>query len=218
MIAVTFALPSESRAFRARSQTFAGHVVILHTGVGAETCRARIEPFLDAHPLDFLISSGFAGGVEPSLGAGDLFLAANFSDPNLLHRAQALLPAATHTARLATVGRIVKSAGERAALAQQVEAAAVDMETACIAQACARRRIPLLSLRIISDTAATPFPAPPGVLFDLVRQKTDYLRLGGYLARHPAAIVRLIRFGRQIEASGETLANALEVLVAGRDP
>lgn len=226
MIAVTFALPNESRDFRRLLRDSQVRIALLHTGVGQKVCRERIEPFLDRQRYDFLISSGFAGGVDPSLGVGDLLLAENFSDPNLLGRAQALLtsvgrdsvePGATsfpiRAARLATVERIVESAAERAALAQKETAVAVDMETRWIAQACARRNIPLLSLRVISDTGAAPFPAPPGVLFDLVRQETDYLKLTGYLARNPSSVVRLIRFGRQIRAASENLAHALEILL-----
>ena len=81
MIAVTFALPSESSDFRRLLSERHHQVAILHTGVGERICCQRLEPFLDSQPFDFLISSGFAGGVEPSLGVGDLLLAENYSDP-----------------------------------------------------------------------------------------------------------------------------------------
>ena len=62
MIAVTFALPGESRDFR-RLLSHQGHeVAVLHTGVGEKICRSRLGPWLDAQPFDLLISSGFAGG------------------------------------------------------------------------------------------------------------------------------------------------------------
>ncbi len=211
MIAVTFALPSESSDFRRLLGDRHCEVAILHTGVGEKICRGRIEPFLDSQPFEFLISSGFAGGVEPSLGVGDLLLAENFSDPELLLRARDVLIA--RVAQLVTTDRVIATATERTQLARDEGAAAVDMETQCIAHACATRRIPMLSLRAISDTAAAPFPAPPEVLFDLARQRTDLRRLAGHFLLRPGAILRLARFARQIALARNRLAVALDELV-----
>ncbi|HEY1583630.1 MAG TPA: hypothetical protein VGF73_11090 [Chthoniobacterales bacterium] len=212
MIAVTFALPSESSDFRRLLGDRRHQIAIFHTGVGLAASRARIEPFLDSQRFSRLISSGFAGGIDPSLGVGDLLLAENFSDPELLERARATLIARVEN--LWTSDRVIDSAEERARLAREHSAAAVDMETAAIAYACAARRIPFLSLRAISDTAGAPFPAPPEVLFDLVRQRADRWRLSGHLLRHPAAVVRLIRFARQIALARRRLAVALDELIA----
>jgi adenosylhomocysteine nucleosidase len=211
MIAVTFALPSESSDFRRLLDERHGRLAILHTGVGAEACRRRIEPFLDSQRFDFLISSGFAGGVDPSLGVSDLVLAENFSDPELLARAREVL--ISQVARLVTADRIIESAAQREQFARQHDAAAVDMETEWIARACAARKIPLLSLRVISDTTAAPFPVPPAVLFDLERQKMNPARLAGHLLTHPRSIVRLIGFVRQVTAARHDLAAALAVLL-----
>ncbi len=226
MLAVTFALPNESSDFRRRLGRRQSEIAILHTDVGRKVCQERIEPFLDSQPFEFLISSGFAGGVDPSLGVGHLLLAQNFSDPALLARAQALLspvgrdsvepgqsPIAVQLARLATVDRIIENAAERERFAHEHNAAAVDMETGWIAQACAARKIPMLSLRVISDTTAAPFPAPPSVLFDLDRQKTDALKLTTYILRHPLGVVRLMRFARQIAVARANLATALDLFI-----
>jgi nucleoside phosphorylase len=211
MIAVTFALPTESSGFRRLLRNRPREVALLHTGVGAEVCRQRIGPFLDAQQFEFLISTGFAGGADPSLRVGDLLLAENFSDSALLARARDAIIA--RVARLVTGERIIESAGEREQFAREHEAAAVDMETKWIAQACAAQKIPLLSLRVISDTAAAPFPAPASVLFNLAEQKTERLALARYLARHPRGLVRLSRFARQIAVARASLTSALAVLV-----
>lgn len=211
MLAVTFALPNESSEFVRLLDGRNDQVTVFHTGVGEKTCRARIEPFLDSRPFDLLISSGFAGGTDPSLGVGDLFLAENFSDPQLLAKARALLVG--RVGRLVTAVRVIESENDRAAFARENGAAAVDMETEWIDRACAARNIPMLSLRAISDTAAAPFPLPPAVLFDLDRQKTDGFELATHLLRHPSRIVRLTRFARQIAAIRATLGRALYELV-----
>jgi len=212
MLAVTFALPEESREFVQLLRRREAPVTVFHTGVGEKACRARIEPFLDTRPFDLLISSGFAGGADSSLGVGDLFLAENFSDPQLLARAQDLL--VSHVGQLVTAPHVIQSAGERAQLMHETGAAAIDMETEWIAQACAKRKIPMLSLRVISDTAATPLPLPAEVLFDLERQKTDPLRVASHLLRHPVHVPGLIRFARQIAAVRATLGAAVYELVA----
>jgi len=212
MLAVTFALPEESREFVQLLRRREAPVTVFHTGVGEKACRARIEPFLDTRSFDLLISSGFAGGADPSLGVGDLFLAENFSDPQLLARAQDLL--VSRVGQLLTAPHVIESAGERAQLMHETGAAAIDMETEWIAQACAKRKIPMLSLRVISDTAAAPLPLPPEVLFDLDRQKTDPLRVASHLLRHPVHVPGLIRFARQIAAVRATLGAAVYELVA----
>ena len=211
MLAVTFALPDESREFVRLLGGRHREVIVFHTGVGEKVCRTRIEPFLDSQRFDLLISSGFAGGADPSLSVGDLFLAENFSDPQLLARAKAVI--VSRVGRLFTAARVVESESDRAQLAREKGAVAVDMETEWIAHACASRKIPMLSLRAISDTAAAPFPAPPAVLFDLAWQKTDAFKLATYLLRHPFRVVRLMRFARQIASARATLGTALYELV-----
>jgi adenosylhomocysteine nucleosidase len=210
MIAVTFALPRESSGFRRLLSGYDREIAILHTGVGGELCRKRIGPFLEAQRFDFVISSGFAGGVDPLLGVGDLLLANNFSDPKLLVQAQQAI--ISQVGKLVTIERVMESAAERAHFAREHGAAAVDMETKWIAQACAARNIRFLSLRVISDTAAAPLPLPAGVLFNLAAQKTEPLTLARYLARRPGAVVRLARFARQIAAVRANLTSALALL------
>ena len=104
---------------------------------------------------------------------------------------------------------IIESQADREKLAKQSGAAAVDMETAVIAKACAARNVPMISLRAISDTIAEPFPAPAKVLFDVEKQKTPAARLGFYLATHPWRIGPLKNFGARIGDARKALTNAL---------
>jgi hypothetical protein len=95
-------------------------------------------------------------------------------------------------------------------LNKRTGAAAVDMETETIAELCAAHELPMLSLRVISDAAEQPFPAPAHVLFDLAKQKTDFVRLGSYLVTHPNAVARLNAFRRRINVARKALADALD--------
>jgi nucleoside phosphorylase len=162
-----------------------------------------------------LISSGFAGGAREDLQVGDLILSENFSDRQLLLQAQRILTEhKTHTAKLFTSATIVDSIVERNKIAREHGAAAMDMETECIAQACVARGIRMLSLRVISDTPRKPFPAPPRALFDIERQRTNVTRLALYFLKHPMAVGRLIRFARQIARARESLTNAIVAVAA----
>lgn len=227
MIAVSFALPTESSdlvgLLRDRKSDEAEivwgkienkEVAIFHTGVGRKSCAARVDNFLRAQLPRILISSGFAGAASEDLQVGDLLLAENFSDPPLLFEAQRILTSShVRVGKLFTSLTIVDSIDERNEIAREHNAVAVDMETECIAQACAARQIRMLSLRTISDTPRQPFPAPPRALFDIENQRTKVARLSFHLLTHPAAIWRLIRFGSQIRKARATLTNAMVPLI-----
>ena len=101
MIAVTFALPQESRDFRhllrqARTvgpgRSLLGNVgpeevLLAHTGVGPVAAAEHVAALLAAHRPRLLLSTGFAGGLDPRLATGDLLIATNVSAPALVaHR------------------------------------------------------------------------------------------------------------------------------------
>src|SRR5205814_2469339 len=102
---------------------------------------------------------------------------------------------------------------ERNEIAQRNGADVVDMETEIIAQACAARQIPLLSLRVITDTPSEPLPAPPNVLFDIERQKINVAKFSWYFLKHPTQLRRLIEFSGQIKCARKNLSNALVTLL-----
>jgi nucleoside phosphorylase len=230
MIAVTFALPAESKDFLrllADKQTLGvgtselavgrlqqQDVAVFHTGVGESACRRSISNLLIAHEFEYLISAGFAGATDHRLRVGDLLLAENFSDPKLIAMGRQRLPMdVLHLGTLFTARSIVENAGDRAEVATQANAIAVDMETEFIRDACVHRNIPLLGLRAISDTAERPFPCPAGVLFDIDQQRTIHRQLFRYLLTHPATIPRLATFSGQIAKARRRLTRALQLLL-----
>jgi nucleoside phosphorylase len=228
-LAVTFALPAESSEFlrrltdkhrtdRNHIRTVRGEIgdrqiEVLHTGVGEKVCRERVSKFLRDQKFEVLISSGFAGALDDELGVGDVLLAKNFStiDLNKRHLSFSKLP--MRIANLVTVSALTDSSEARNRLARTSGAAAVDMETEFIARICAEHGTPLLSLRVITDTPRHPFPAPPHVLFNLERQKTDLLKLGSFFVTHPHRIPRVAQFARRIACTKKILANALVEVV-----
>ena len=223
MIAVTFALPSESSAFirllqnpargAAGSHTISGTlhgraVCVLHTGVGERTTRERLAHFLREQTPQLLISSGFAGALSEQLRVGDIFVDENSSDAELARRC------ALPLARLATVSDVLESDAARRQLALQTGADAVDMETEWIAELCRGAGVPLLSLRVISDSTAEPLPAPARFLFDIDHQRTPFFKLALYVVRHPVAVISLIKFAKRIAGARDQLADALSKVCA----
>jgi nucleoside phosphorylase len=229
MIAVTFALPAESSDFlryvknkshtgRNGVRTIRGEiddrkVEVLHTGVGEKVCRQRLGKFLHDQEFACLISAGFAGALNDDLQIGDLMLAENFSTVDLDETRASLSGLPIHIANLSTVPALIDSAEARNKLALTSGAAAVDMETEFISRACAARGLPLLSLRVISDTPRNLFPAPMDVLFDIERQQTQILKLATHLLTHPARLPRLLQFARRIARARKILASAVLEIV-----
>ena len=229
MIAVTFALPAESSKFlrRLRRKSRADRngirvvrgtiddraVEVLHTGVGEKICRERIGRFLADAQFDILISTGFAGALTNRLDVNDLLLAQNFSTGDLEQAQSALSGLSVRTGDLLTLSAVVHSREDRERMARESGAAAVDMETEFIAQACATHGIPLLSLRVITDTPHQPFPAPPEILFDVEQQRTHIWPFAKFFLAHPNRVPDLVQFARRIALTRNILANAIVDIV-----
>ena len=228
-IAVTFALPAESSEFLRRVReksarerngvrTIQGKIdnrsiEVLHTGVGEDLCRQRIGVLLENQQFDFLISAGFAGSLNNKLQVNDLLIAKNFSTVDLKDVQSSLSNMSITAVNMLTVPAVIDSREERERIARESEAAAVDMETEFIARACAVHGIPLLSLRVITDTPTQAFPAPPNILFDLECQRTRVLRFAMFFLKQPNRAPSLIQFARRIARARTALANALIDLV-----
>ena len=226
-IAVTFALPAESSEFLRRLgnksranrngirivQGTIGHrsIEVIHTGVGENICRQRIGRFLENQQFDFLISAGFAGSLNHELQVNDLLVAKNFSTVDLKHAS--LSNVSIYAAKMLTVSALIDSGEERERIAHESGAAAVDMETEFIARACATHGIPLLALRVITDTPTQPFPAPPSVLFNIQKQRTHVAALARFFLAHPGRVLGLVQFARRITRARKILSNALVRIV-----
>jgi adenosylhomocysteine nucleosidase len=228
MVAITFALPAESaeflRCLRDKSRADRNGIRIIrgkvddrtievfHTGVGENVCRQRMAKFLHDQHFDYLISAGFAGALNDRLQVGDLLIAKNFSTVRPEENFS-LSSLQIHMADLLTVSALIDSREKRNKLALTSGSVAVDMETEFIARACAAHGVPLLSLRVVSDTPKELFPAPTDVLFDIERQRTQMLKLATYIFAHPHRVPRLVQFARRIARARKILADALVALV-----
>ncbi len=226
MTAITFALPEESRDFahalrhsgvagndscRALLGNLGSHEVLLfHTGMGEARTRERMARLLEEHPVKRVISAGYAGGLDPGLSAGALFFARNYSTPQLLAQAEAILKgAAVHTGVLATTMAVLETPEDKARLARETGADGVDMETAAIDALCRERGVPMLSLRVISDTAREELAVPFSVCFDAATERPRPAALIGFLLRNPSRVRGFFHFALRMSRVRGVLTAAL---------
>ena len=212
-IAVTFARPEESRAFRRSlanyrrlpSDEVAGFVGLLgenivrgvHTGIGVEAAAKAAGALLTEEGIRVVIGAGFAGGLAPGLRCGDLIM-------------QRDAPAGEGARQIVSRPLPVETVEAKAALFRETGAQAVDMETETLATACHAKGVEFFAVRAISDTAGEPLPVPFRVWFNIERQRPRVLRLLAWLALHPAKIAPFARFVRGLAAVSEKLAVGIE--------
>jgi adenosylhomocysteine nucleosidase len=249
MIAVTFALPQESKNFLSTLRHAAPNrsrgivignigdckIALAHTGLGVASAAANVRALLAAHRPEYLISAGYAGGLEERLRVGDLVVATNYSAPELLERCRSQCDARFQLASengpggatskdsvagprmffgsLTTQPEAIEKRVAKTRLALETGALAVDMETSAVAIECRRAGVPLLAIRIISDDAGTDLPVPMEHWFDLHRQRPRFAALVSYLARHPTRVVPFTRFVSALPGIRAVLTHAILAII-----
>lgn len=231
MIAVTFAVPQESGSFRVllrrngirrlNGEARRGDrgIIVTHTGIGQEAATEAVGALLRTHSPALVVAAGFAGALDPRLEVGDLVVATNYSDPELLARARDRARGAGRVffGALRTVPRVLETCEAKRQFARESDAVAVEMETSAIAAACQDRGIPLLALRAISDTVHTPLPIPFAASYNLLAQRPRPLGVTLHLLRHPGAALPLARWIRDLAVARAALTAGLITLVSGTE-
>lgn len=160
MIAVVFALEFEGADFVAATARRMC-VDVWYLGVTGQRAAAVFEAKLATQKPALVVSAGLAGALTDGVGVGDVFIGANETSPFLLD----LLPAIPR-ANLLTSSDVVSTVEEKRRLGVETRSDIVDMETSHLSRICADSRIPLLSLRAVSDNCAEDLPLPGNVLID----------------------------------------------------
>jgi nucleoside phosphorylase len=127
-------------------------------GVGGRAARAAARSLIETTPAVALISTGFAGALDPTFSVGDIFVADRVLGEGVEYSGDILRPLGDPFRRgsLLTVDHVVQSADEKRQLAAS-GAQAVDMEAACVAAVAAEHGLPFYCVRVVSDTAQTSF-------------------------------------------------------------
>ena len=162
-----------------------------------------------------------AGGLDPALAAGTIFLPSEVISPDGVSVATArgwrerlgaaLAPQHPLTqGRLVTTPKAVGSLAAKATLFREMGAAAVDMESMAVAEVAEARELPFIAVRVIVDSAADALPQAVTAAADS-EGHLQIWRLMGALARTPADLAPLIRLARRYRAANRSLAAVARV-------
>lgn len=226
VVGVVCALAAEARHLglpTRRGEPFvalADGTLVAVSGMGlaaaAESARALLHAGAAA-----LVSWGMAGGLDPDLTPGTIFLPTEVLSPTgavlasaspWRERVAAALAARgaprekrVVTGKLLTSATAIGSRAEKARLFRETGAAAVDMESLAVAEAARAQQKPFLAVRVIVDGATDSLPRA----VTAAANDQGYLhvwRLVGALARVPAELGPLIRLARRYRAASRSLA------------
>jgi len=206
-VLICFAVKEEAAPFRALVAN-RPDVQILVTGMGAQNTRQAFTGALAKGKPSFVITCGYAGGLNPALPPESLVLNADTDFP----LTKKLLQTGAHLGTYHCAPTVAITAQEKAALYAQTKCDAVEMESGIIRQTCADQGIPAATFRVISDAADENLPLDFNQL--MTSQMTmDFRKLAWRLIQSPGKIPELMRFGKRVKSSakklGAALANAL---------
>lgn len=206
-------MQSEAVILRRALKSVINPMRILCSGPGQSNARdAALE--LAERGCSTLISAGIAGGLAPSLEAGDLVIAEHVCMPGrdawicdaeitewLAERTGAL-----HRGGLWSVPDPVASIEAKASLASQGWLA-VDMESGSVASVAAEKGFRFACLRVIADTAGDSIPPVALKGLDESGDRRIWPVLTG-LMRSPGQLGALLALGRRSQAAHARLLGA----------
>ncbi len=194
-------------------------VVVLASGVGRESARRGVEHLIDGHRPRWIVSAGYAGALDPDLNRNDLVAPRALVDDAgaeivLDSSPFEAVPTVRIISRLLLVDRVIGDASEKAELRRRHQSDAIDMETFAAAEVARARRVPFLSLRVVSDDARTDLPPEIGRMLNA----SGSYRVGAALRAlwgRPSAIKDFWNLHAHGMEAADRLADGLQVLIRG---
>jgi adenosylhomocysteine nucleosidase len=175
-------------------------------GPGSKLAGAAVDVVKEHQRMDGLISTGFCGGLQPSLGACDIFVATE-----VLGVAPAFAPSTSRlfkAGKLLSIDRVVSTAAEKAELGKS-GADAVEMEAAAVATRAREWKVPFYAVRVVTDTFDESFPLD----FNAARSsdgRFSRVRIIGAAMRRPLAVFpELIKLNRRTKRAARALGDFL---------
>jgi adenosylhomocysteine nucleosidase len=171
------------------------------SGIGSDAAERAAHALIDAGATA-LVSWGMAGGLDPTLRAGTVFLPSEVlcSDGRQLSTARAwrerlgvaLAPQRPIVSgKLFTCAHMIASVADKAQAFFSTGALAVDMESAAIAAIAGRHELPFIAVRVIIDTADDALPR--AIVAATRSGRLRIWRLIACLARAPGQLPALLR-------------------------
>jgi adenosylhomocysteine nucleosidase len=208
-------------------------VALLALGIGKECARIAAEMTIRCYRPDLVISSGFGGGLQETVEAGDIIVGTEILElrrdqgdqitwdlahkplrPTRIH-ADDKLDVRVHYGKLMTTDEMVLRAANKARIGKATGALSVDMETSAVAAVCAARKTDFLAVRCITDQVHEDLPDEFNDFFVLGQLRPD--RVFSSCVRDPRVLADLARLGYRARHSGAKLARFLEAAVAQPD-
>ncbi len=214
-VLVCFALKGEAVPFR-KIAAGKSESLILITGIGHENANKSVRGFLVNNSPEYVLTCGFAGGLNPDLKLGEVVFEIPKLDFELqipnpeVHRT--LLAAGARPARFFCTGRIAVTIAEKRKLREETGADAVEMESEAIRTVCRERGIPCATVRVISDTANEDLPLDFN-RFSKPDNRLDYGKLFWFIALSPGKTGGLLRLQKNCRLAAERLAEVLGKII-----
>jgi len=203
-VLVCFAVRQEAAPFL-RVTPELRDVRVVVTGMGRQNAERSIRSVLAQGTAPAcVITSGFAGGLDPSLETGTVV----FDADEGFAAVAALVAAGGRQARFHCAPEVAVTAEAKRELRAATGADAVEMESEVIRAACRERGVPGATVRVISDAADENLPLDFNALMtpDL---EMDCGKLAWALAKSPGKVPELIRFQRRVKSAAAALARVL---------
>jgi adenosylhomocysteine nucleosidase len=209
-----------------------GLALLKVSGMGRDRARRAALELVDAG-ADALLSWGTAGALDPALVGGSVLLATEVISPDEASgpraRFRTSLPwrkrigsaLATHAPvferALFTCSTPVATTQAKANLFLRTGAAAVDMESAAVAEVAASHGLPFMAIRVIVDTAKDSLPeALVRALHAELCGESRRSRLALPVLRAPAQWGQLARLAWRYRRAATALRNCARVALAVR--
>ncbi len=206
---VALAIGSNHRAATVRGWLGERRAVALAVGPGGGAADA-----VEAERPRFVISCGFCGALDASLGSGDLVLASTVCDEtgDALGVAEPVLRVARDAlagdarvveGEILCATRVAATRAEKQALARPGRRA-IDLESWSVARAARKAGVPWLALRVVLDPVDVELPA-----FTREARRSYVAYAARYALGGPRAALELVSLHRRARTANRALARAL---------
>lgn len=200
-------------------------VVLVEAGVGSLAATRGTQALVAGHRPAWVISAGFAGGLDPRVKRGDIVMADCIAGDerrrltiDLKFPSEALAMPGLHVGRLVTTDAVLYRPEDKRALGEQQQALAVDMESWAVGEVCRQAKTRFLAVRVISDAVDDELPAD---VERLARQTTRAARLGaaaGAIFRRPSSVKDMLKLKEEALIGSDRLARFLAGIVVQLAP
>jgi len=183
--------------------------LLIANGAGPSLPAKAVDAASQHRAFDAIVSTGFCGGLDPSLQVGDIVVADRVDAVEQNAAYPALAPSCAAGYRRGVVvsqDKIAQTIEEKRQLRAR-GAAAVEMEAAAVAERANRAGLPFFCVRVVSDTA------DQGFLFDLNTMRDADGRfqtsriLGAALASPMRLVPQLFRLQQQSSLAARNLGD-----------